>query len=261
MDENKIINACDVKWENVMISNVFDKYKQRYCYVNYFDPITKTKSPFRVRLNGKLLAKFGVNVKNGDFGDVLSISLSLSEMGADDPESGEAYKFFHEFDEFLVNEAEKRCKDWFNKHSLMREVISEKYIPMVHYSRDPSTKAIAPYPPTIKFALMKKQGTNELDTSIYIRDQETGTSTRVDMDSENCSNIIEKNDSLRPVVDCFKIWFSPSSFGSKWPMHQARLYKHQIQEVSKDIDLTGGDSDDEQKQKAGSPDWDEKEGE
>ncbi len=263
MDEHGVVNAKDVDFNLLRLSDVKEKNNTRNVYVNYMDPNSCGK--FRVRLNGRLQAKFGVNVERKPEYTSVYTALSFTDFGADDKESGEAFRFFKKMDEFMVEEAQRRCKDWFNKHNMSKELIEDRYIPLIHYSRNKVTNEISSYPPYVKigFNIKYNSENNELDVcGFYVKD---GADTKlVTLTVDNCEDIIQNMDFIRPIVELKSVWFTQLGFGVKFRLFMGKLTRPKG--ITVNYDITGGDSDSEadcdaqsekpsKKQKLNSPDW------
>lgn len=239
MDSDGVVDSNNVNWSLLKPSELREtQHGSRFAFMNYNDP-NSNNGRLRVRL-GRMRAPFGASFLENERHEIsYDVNLSFTDLLGEDPELGDAYKFCENWDNWMRNEVKKRSKEWLNKHTASDDIIEEKYMPMLIYSRDKKTKEIIrTYPPRIKAVLDKKKDSDVFDTRIFVKGKGRFP---VHFDINNFSEVIQRGDFIRPIIELKSMWFSKMGFGCKWRLFQGRVYKD-----SKSIqtDITGG-SDDE----------------
>lgn len=110
MDANGVVNAKDVNWSLIKPQDLREtQYKSHYAYVKYNDP-KAVNGRLRVRL-GKMKAPFGASSLTNEKGEIsYNVCLSFTDLGANDPELGDSFKFCENWDNWFREEAKKKSK-------------------------------------------------------------------------------------------------------------------------------------------------------
>ena len=110
MDDNGVVDAKNVNWSLIAPCDLREtQYKSKLAYVRYNDSKAH-EGRLRVRL-GKMRAPFGASSMANERGEMkYDVSLSFSDLGANDPELGDTFRFVQGWDTWFKEEAKKRSK-------------------------------------------------------------------------------------------------------------------------------------------------------
>ena len=171
---------------------------------------------------------------NGETGDMLAFIEMMRNM-----------------DELIKGIAKKNSKEWFGKASISDEILNEKYISIVRDYKDPETgEKTGKYSPTFGFKVKHNKEKqylckffDENKSKININD-ESGDNFK------SVEGILKKGTSMRMILKCTGLWFSPQGFGCSWkPLQMKVRVPIMMDEYAFD---SSEDEDDEDEDDAGS---------
>lgn len=144
---------------------------------------------------------------NGETGDMLAFIEMMRNM-----------------DELIKGIAKKNSKEWFGKASISDEILDEKYVPIVRDYKDPETgEKTGKYAPTFGFKVKHDSGKkyacrfyDENKRKININDESAD-------DFKLVEGILKKGTSMRLLLKCTGLWFSPQGFGCSWRPLQMKV--------------------------------------
>jgi len=161
-----------------------------------------------------------------------------------------------EIDKKLISDAQKNSMPWFKKKTMSEEVIDEKYTPIVRHYKDPeSGEMTGKFPAQMGFKVVQRNG--KFQCKFF---DESAKKINVDnSEGENyqeVSNLLTKGASVKLLLKCNGLWFSPSGFGCTWKAEQMKIkVPETLEEYAfrddgdgfvEDSDSDGGSGEDEE---------------
>ena len=154
------------------------------------------------------------------------------------PESDPAYRLGMYIDGLVRKLAEENPKDMLNRKTFSDDLFEERFRgPCVRFSRDPATRELRDYPPSLRISVPISPMTNKFQVDGFF----SADRKALDITPENATTQICRGDQVRCLVLYDKVWINSIGFGVKNKLVQCRVYKAPMR---LDVDLTGGDADD-----------------
>ena len=130
-------------------------------------------------------------------------------------------KIMQDFNDNILNDAEKKSKEWFNK-KIKKVVLQELYSSSVKYSKNKETGEIEnKYPPTLKLNVTNYDGNWD---NVKIFDQKRNI---LDGDLDN---LLIGGCEVRMIIKCKGIWFINGKFGCNWSLIQCEIKNNIVNE-------------------------------
>lgn len=144
-------------------------------------------------------------------------------LNKSNPATAELVEKLEEMDNKIMEDAMKNSMTWFKKSKMSQEVVEEKYTPIVRYSKDSETgERSEKYPPQLAFKVVQRSG--KYQCKFF---DETAKKINVDnAEGENyqdVNNLLAKGCSVKLLLKCNGLWFSPSGFGATWKAEQMKV--------------------------------------
>ena len=128
-----------------------------------------------------------------------------------------------EIDSKLIADAQKNSMPWFKKKTMSEELIDEKFTPIVRHYKDPETgEKNGRFPPQMGFKVVQRNGNyqckffDESAKKINVDDSDGDGYQEV-------SNLLGKGSSVKLLLKCNGLWFSPQGFGCTWKAEQMKV--------------------------------------
>jgi hypothetical protein len=171
---------------------------------------------------------YGVNNKSFDGNGPVKYSIDLSLRGADENDDIRALRSFLEaFDEFMINAGIQNAEKWLGKKNPSRELIVDKYKPVLKVSLDADGNE--KYPPTFK-ANLRKNKEDKFETAFYNGTERNDKGEPVLYDADvPIENILAKRSNVTAVIECTGIWIAGGNFGTTWKAKRIRVNSSPVQ--------------------------------
>jgi hypothetical protein len=171
---------------------------------------------------------YGVNNKSFDGNGPVKYSIDLSLRGADENDDIRALRTFLEaFDEFMINAGIQNAEKWLGKKNPSRELIVDKYKPVLKVSLDADGNE--KYPPTFK-ANLRKNKEDKFETAFYNGGERNDKGEPVLFDADvPIENILAKRSNVTAVIECTGIWVAGGNFGTTWKAKRIRVNSSPVQ--------------------------------
>lgn len=175
-------------------------------------------------LSTPLMINWGVNENDFDGSGKKSYDMAI-QFPSDDYPNADASAFLENMKALeakIKNDAVSMSKDWFNKPSMIPDVVEALWSPMLKYPKDKSTQQ-PDYTraPTLRVKIPYWEGVFK-NVEIYDIEQ-----NQVFPDPENPDltpgDIIQSGSQVALLVQCGGIWFANGKFGITWKLFQARV--------------------------------------
>ena len=153
-------------------------------------------------------APFGLSTYTDEKTGITKYSIDMSFKGMD---SDSKIQKFHdkmiEFDNHILDLAEKNSKEWLGK-KMSKEVVEALYRPIVKQAKDPEK-----YAPTMKMKITNGRN-GEMNVEAY-----DSTQNKIDMKE------LTQGSRIRCLIECSSIWFVNKQFGVSWRLVQVEVHK------------------------------------
>ena len=127
-------------------------------------------------------------------------------------------------DELIKGIAKKNSKEWFGKASISDEILNEKYVPMVRDYKDPETgEKTGKYAPTFGFKVKHNREKQYLCKFFDENKRKINVNDENADDFKSVESILKKSTSMRMILKCTGLWFSPQGFGCSWKPLQMKV--------------------------------------
>lgn len=211
---NKIIKAgnLDIKKVNFGDNIKTNKYSGKSVYVNY------NNGPFRVQMP-KMSLPFGVSIYKPEGGEE-KYSLELSWNGV----KPEILESFREFEERIIDYAEKNSKELFKKQK-SREVLEELFQHYLKIDKDEEGHIIDKYAPRLKVKMYTDGNNISLDA--YDSEKIDGKYPRIHLTKDNISDYLSRGSKCEAILQCSGLWVVDGKFGISWVLVQVKIYKNE----------------------------------
>ena len=172
-------------------------------YIKYQDqPKLRLQTPV-------LSAPFGLSTFIDDKTGAVKYILDISFRGSEeDPKIMQFQEKMVQLDDYLLDQAVERSKEWFGKKQ-SKEVVENFYRPIVKPAKDPTK-----YAPTMKFKIQTKRGDGTIDVEAFDSDR----------------NPLDIKDAMVPgvkiqaIIEASSVWFvNKTMFGISWRLVQIKV--------------------------------------
>lgn len=144
---------------------------------------------------------------NGESGDMLAFIEMMRNM-----------------DELIKCIAKKNSKEWFGKASISDEILNEKYVSMVRDYKDPETgEKTGKYAPTFGFKIKHNKEKQYLCKFFDENKSKINVNEEDGDNFKSVEGILKKGTSMRMILKCTGLWFSPQGFGCSWKPLQMKV--------------------------------------
>lgn len=157
-----------------------------------------------------------------------TVQLAIND---DDAECQMFHQKVMEFDEYMISEACKpeNCVNWLGapkSKPYSREVVENKYSPMLKFSKDKQThEKSTMYPPFIRVGFPTTfKPPYEFTCEIYGKDNKTPLSVSTDPQADNCVSKIVPRGSMCSALLTGSFWSTAQSFGITWKIAQLKVF-------------------------------------
>lgn len=173
-------------------------------------------------INTPLILTWGINKIVDESSGRTSYNLSLqypSEQYGTDT-TNLFFQKMKEFEETILNDAQKNCEAWFNKKKMSREVVEALYSPILKYpnikgtsepdyTKMPTTRVKIPY------------WDEKFNVELYNPDNESIYRPGDVLEDGQFETFIPKRSHIAVVMQCNGIWFINGKFGVSFQMLQS----------------------------------------
>lgn len=179
----------------------------KLAYINYDGAKLILQAPCMVTPYG-----FDKNDRNARVKYAVNFSLRDYETN---PKMKAFYQAIQQIDDFMIDHGVKNSKAWFKKDQ-SREMVSEFYTPILHFSRHKETGELLPYPPTVKLSLPNRNGT--FTTKMF--DDKLRLYEGVPMEE-----LVVRNMQAIATIEFAFVWVADKKFGVTMNAHQMVITK------------------------------------
>ena len=187
--------------------------------------VLNTRGKCPLFITTPLLLTWGINENDFEGSGKKTYDLSLQFPRDQDPNSSEQTKTLldalQRFEEQIKNEAMENSKEWLGKAKMTRDVLDDKWTPMLKYPKDPATgEPDTTRAPTVRVKLPYYEDVFKLE--LYDTEQNI---LFPDHDNEQITpmSLIEKGQSIAVLIQNGGIWFANGKFGTTWKLVQAAV--------------------------------------
>ena len=162
-------------------------------------------------------AKYYPDEQGGKYDCRVSLNGDSAEMLA-------FIEMMRNMDELIKVIAKKNSREWFGKSSISNEILDEKYVPIVRDYKDPETgEKTGKYAPTFGFKV-KHDSSKKYTCRFYDENKKKINVNDESVDDfKSVDGILKKGTSMRMILKCTGLWFSPQGFGCSWKPLQMKV--------------------------------------